>query len=192
MNAKIRLGISSCLLGNSVRYDGGHKLDRFITETLGRYVEYVPVCPEVECGMPIPRESMRLEGDPELPRLVTTRTKIDKTDQMAGWAKRRVADLEKEELMGFIFKSDSPSSGMERVKVYNESGMASRKGIGLFARLYGAFSFAACGGGGAASRSGAPRKFYARFRARPMDGEGPRRKCRTVETWSNFTRSTSS
>ena len=75
MNAKIRLGISSCLLGNSVRYDGGHKLDRFITETLGRYVEYVPVCPEVECGMPIPRESMRLEGDPESPRLVTTRTK---------------------------------------------------------------------------------------------------------------------
>jgi len=136
MNAKIRLGISSCLLGNAVRYDGGHKLDRFITETLGRYVEYVPVCPEVECGMPIPRESMRLEGDPELPRLVTTRTKIDKTDQMAGWAKRRVADLEKEELLGFIFKSDSPSSGMERVKVYNESGMASRKGIGLFARAF--------------------------------------------------------
>ena len=117
MNTKIRLGISSCLLGNAVRYDGGHKLDRFITETLGRYVEYVPVCPEVECGMPIPRESMRLEGDPELPRLVTTRTKIDKTDQMAGWAKRRVADLEKEGLLGFIFKSDSPSSGMERVKV---------------------------------------------------------------------------
>lgn len=136
MNTKIRLGISSCLLGNSVRYDGGHKLDHFITETLGKHVEYVPVCPEVECGMPIPRESMRLEGDPELPRLVTTRTKIDKTDQMAGWAQRRVADLEKEELMGFIFKSDSPSSGMERVKVYNESGMASRKGIGLFARAF--------------------------------------------------------
>ena len=136
MNAKIRLGISSCLLGNAVRYDGGHKLDRFITETLGRYVEYVPVCPEVECGMTIPRESMRLEGDPELPRLVTTRTKIDKTDQMAGWAKRKVADLEKEKLLGFIFKSDSPSSGMERVKVYNESGTASRKGIGLFARAF--------------------------------------------------------
>ena len=136
MSAKIRLGISSCLLGNGVRYDGGHKLDRFITETLGRYVEYVPVCPEVECGMPIPRESMRLEGDPESPRLVTTRTRIDKTDQMAGWAKRRVADLEKEALMGFIFKSDSPSSGMERVKVYNESGMASRKGIGIFARAF--------------------------------------------------------
>ena len=124
------------MLGNSVRYDGGHKLDHFLTDTLGRYVEYVPVCPEVECGMPIPRESMRLEGDAESPRLITTRTKIDKTDQMSGWAKRRVAELEKEGLMGFIFKSDSPSSGMERVKVYNQSGMASRKGIGMFARAF--------------------------------------------------------
>ena len=136
MKTKIRLGISSCLLGNPVRYDGGHKLDRFLTGTLGRYVEYVPVCPEVECGLPIPRESMRLEGDPASPRLVTTRTKIEKTDQMSSWAKRRVVELEKEGLMGFIFKSDSPSSGMERVKVYNESGMASRKGVGMFARAF--------------------------------------------------------
>jgi uncharacterized protein YbbK (DUF523 family) len=136
MSAKIRLGISSCLLGNAVRYDGGHKLDLFITETLGRYVEYVPVCPEVECGMPIPRESMRLQGDPEFPRLVTTRTGIDMTDQMSGWAKRRVAELEKEGLTGFIFKSDSPSSGMKQVKVYNEIGMASRKGVGPFARAF--------------------------------------------------------
>jgi uncharacterized protein YbgA (DUF1722 family)/uncharacterized protein YbbK (DUF523 family) len=124
------------LLGNAVRYDGGHKLDRFITETLGRYVEYVPVCPEVECGLPVPRESMRLEGDPESPRLVTTRTKIDKTDQISGWAKGRVVELEKEGLMGFIFKSDSPSSGMERVKVYNASGVATRNGVGMFARAF--------------------------------------------------------
>ena len=136
MKTKIRLGISSCLLGNPVRYDGGHKLDRFLTETLGRYVEYVPVCPEMECGMPVPRESMRLEGDLASPRLVTTRTKIEKTGLMSSWAERRVVELEKEELMGFIFKSDSPSSGMERVKVYNESGMASRKGVGMFARAF--------------------------------------------------------
>jgi uncharacterized protein YbgA (DUF1722 family)/uncharacterized protein YbbK (DUF523 family) len=136
MEAKIRLGISACLLGKAVRYDGGHKLDRFITETLGRYVEYFPVCPEVECGMPIPRESMHLEGDPESPRLLTTRTGIDKTDQMMSWARKRVVELEKENLMGFIFKSDSPSSGMERVKVYNEKSMTSRKGIGLFARAF--------------------------------------------------------
>lgn len=136
MEATIRIGISSCLLGNAVRYDGGHKLDRFLTETLGQYVEYVPVCPEVECGMPVPRESMRLEGDPESPRLVTTRTKIDKTSQMLNWAQKRVVELEKENLMGFIFKSDSPSSGMERVKVYNEKNMAERKGIGMFARAF--------------------------------------------------------
>jgi uncharacterized protein YbgA (DUF1722 family)/uncharacterized protein YbbK (DUF523 family) len=136
MNTKIRLGISSCLLGNPVRYDGGHKLDRFLTETLGKYVEYVPVCPEVECGLPIPRESMRLEGDAESPRLVTTRTKVDITDKMSGWAKRRVAELEKEKLMGFIFKSNSPSSGMERVKIYTGGGMASKKGTGLFARAF--------------------------------------------------------
>ena len=133
---KIKIGISSCLLGNAVRYDGGHKLDRFLTETLGQYYEYVPVCPEVECGMPIPRESMRLEGNPESPHLVTSRTHIDKTDQMTAWAKKRVVELEKENLLGFIFKSDSPSSGMERVKIYNDKNMAVRNGIGLFAHAF--------------------------------------------------------
>ncbi len=136
MGEKIRLGISSCLLGECVRFDGGHKLDRFLTDTLGRYVDYVPVCPEVECGMPVPRESMHLAGNPECPRLVTTRTKIDKTDQMIGWAAKRAVELEMEGLLGFIFKSDSPSSGMERVKVYNEKNMAVRRGIGMFARIF--------------------------------------------------------
>jgi uncharacterized protein YbgA (DUF1722 family)/uncharacterized protein YbbK (DUF523 family) len=133
---KIRLGISTCLLGEPVRYDGGHKLDHFLTETLGQYVEYVPVCPEVECGMPVPREAMHLVGEAESPRLVTIKTGIDKTDQMTAWAKKRVAELEKEKLMGFIFKSDSPSSGMERVKIYNEKNMSVRKGVGLFARQF--------------------------------------------------------
>jgi uncharacterized protein YbgA (DUF1722 family)/uncharacterized protein YbbK (DUF523 family) len=133
---KIRIGISTCLLGRAVRFDGGHKLDRFLTETLGRYVEYVPVCPEVECGMPVPRESMHLEGDPSSPRLITIRTRIDKTDQMVNWAQKRLMELEKERLTGFIFKSDSPSSGMERVKVYNEKGMSARRGVGIFARLF--------------------------------------------------------
>jgi uncharacterized protein YbgA (DUF1722 family)/uncharacterized protein YbbK (DUF523 family) len=136
MSVKIRLGISTCLLGKAVRFDGGHKLDHFLTETLGKYVDYVPVCPEVECGMPVPRESMHLEGDPESPRLITTKTRIDKTGQMADWAKKRVVELEKEKLMGFIFKSDSPSSGMERVKVYNEKNMAVRRGVGMFARIF--------------------------------------------------------
>ena len=133
---KIKLGISTCLLGENVRYDGGHKLDRFLTDTLGQYVEYVPVCPEVECGLPVPRESMHLEGDPEFPRLVTLRTKQDMTERMVSWAKRRVVELEKEGLCGFIFKSDSPSSGMERVRVYNEKGMPVKKGVGMFARIF--------------------------------------------------------
>ena len=133
---KIRLGISTCLLGENVRYDGGHKRDRFITDTLGRFVEFVPVCPEVECGLPVPRESMHLAGDPESPRLVTTRTKIDHTERMVNWARKRVRELEKENLCGFIFKSNSPSSGMERVKVYKEHGMAQKTGIGMFARAF--------------------------------------------------------
>jgi uncharacterized protein YbgA (DUF1722 family)/uncharacterized protein YbbK (DUF523 family) len=136
MEEHIKLGISTCLLGENVRYDGGHKLDHFLTDTLGQYVEYVPVCPEVECGLPIPRESMHLEGDPEAPRLVTSRTHEDKTKQMVKWAKMRIVELEKEGLCGFIFKSNSPSSGMERVKIYNEKGMPVKKGVGMFAMIF--------------------------------------------------------
>jgi uncharacterized protein YbgA (DUF1722 family)/uncharacterized protein YbbK (DUF523 family) len=136
MERKIKLGISTCLLGENVRFDGGHKLDRFLTDTLGQYVEYVPVCPEVECGLPVPRESMHLEGDLDSPRLVTSRTKQDMTEKMVNWARRRVNELEKEGLMGFIFKSDSPSSGMERVRVYNEKGMPVKKGVGMFAKAF--------------------------------------------------------
>jgi uncharacterized protein YbgA (DUF1722 family)/uncharacterized protein YbbK (DUF523 family) len=134
--AKIKLGISSCLLGENVRYDGGHKLDRFLTDTLGQYVEYVPVCPEVECGLGVPRESMHLEGNPESPLLVTIRTKQDMTDRLVQWSWKRVAELEKEDLCGFIFKSDSPSSGLERVRVYNEKGMPVKKGVGIFAKIF--------------------------------------------------------
>jgi uncharacterized protein YbgA (DUF1722 family)/uncharacterized protein YbbK (DUF523 family) len=135
---KIRLGVSACLLGQEVRFDGGHQLDRFITDTLGRYVEFVPVCPEVECGLGVPREAMRLVGDPEAPRLMTVRTKIDYTDRMIPWAQKRVQELEQEDLCGFIFKSKSPSSGMERVRVYSEppQGSPVTKGVGMFARIF--------------------------------------------------------
>lgn len=136
MSDRIRIGISTCLLGKNVRYDGGHKLDRYLTDTLGQYVEFAAVCPEVECGLGIPRESMRLVGDPDAPRLVTTRTNRDHTVRMTSWAKKRVVELEKEDLCGFIFKSDSPSSGMERVKVYTDSGMPVKKGVGMFARIF--------------------------------------------------------
>jgi uncharacterized protein YbgA (DUF1722 family)/uncharacterized protein YbbK (DUF523 family) len=133
---KIKLGISTCLLGENVRFDGGHKLDRYLTDTLGQFVEYVPVCPEMECGFGVPRESFRLVGDPENPRLVTTRTNQDHTERMAEWAKSRVGELEKEDLCGYIFKGGSPSSGMERVKVYDRNGVPSKVGVGLFARIF--------------------------------------------------------
>ena len=133
---KIKLGISGCLLGEKVRYDGGHRLDPFLTNTLGQFVEYVPVCPEVECGLGVPREAMRLEGDPDSPRLVTIRTKRDMTDRMTQRALERVVELEKENLCGFIFKSNSPSSGMERVKVYDTRGMSTQRGVGIFARVF--------------------------------------------------------
>ncbi len=107
---KMRIGVSKCLLGEPVRYDGQHKHDHFITDTLGRYFDYVGVCPEVECGLGVPRESMRLIGDPANPRLVTARTKIDHTQRMQDWVARRVVELEKEALGGFIFKARSPSS----------------------------------------------------------------------------------
>lgn len=136
MTDVIKIGISSCLLGEKVRYDGGHKLDRFIRDTLGQFVTFVPVCPEVECGFPIPRETLRLIGDPQNPRLVTTQTRIDHTEHMQLWARQRLDELEKEDLCGFIFKKNSPSSGLLRVKVYNEKGMPHKQGRGIFARAF--------------------------------------------------------
>jgi uncharacterized protein YbgA (DUF1722 family)/uncharacterized protein YbbK (DUF523 family) len=134
--AKIRIGISACLLGQNVRYDGGHQHDRYITDTLGRWFEWVAVCPEVEYGLTVPREAMRLVGDPEAPRLMTIRTHVDHTDGMLAWAAGRLKALAAEGLCGFIFKSRSPSSGMAAVKVYNASGMAVKKGVGIFAGAF--------------------------------------------------------
>ena len=160
---KIRLGISACLLGEPVRFDGGHQWDRFITDTLGQYVEFVPVCPEAECGLGVPREAMRLVGEPEAPRLVTVRTKVDLTERMQTWARKRVRELEQEDLRGFIFKSKSPSSGMERVRVYSETaqGAPVTPGRGYVRpNLYGALSPPAGGRGGAAPRSCPPGKLH--------------------------------
>ena len=136
MDERIRIGISECLLGAKVRYDGGHKHDRYITGTLGRYFEFVPVCPEVGYGLGIPREALRLVGDPSSPRLVAGRSGTDHTEGMLRYARGVVKDLGKENLCGFIFKSDSPTSGMERVRVYTEKGMPAKKGVGVFARVF--------------------------------------------------------
>ncbi len=132
----MKIGISTCLLGENVRYDGGHKLDRYLRDLLGRYVNYVPVCPETESGMPIPREALRLVGDIDSPRLLTQKSGEDYTGVMQSWASKRLDALEKEKLCGFIFKSKSPSSGMERVKVYNDKGHPVPKGRGIFAGMF--------------------------------------------------------
>jgi uncharacterized protein YbgA (DUF1722 family)/uncharacterized protein YbbK (DUF523 family) len=132
--SKPRVGISSCLLGNQVRFDGQHKRDRYLTDTFGQFVEWVPVCPEVECGLSTPRESMHLEGDPKSPRLVTTKTGTDYTERMQRWAEARLDQLEQLDLCGFIFKTNSPSSGMRSIRVYNDKGIPHKVGVGLFAK----------------------------------------------------------
>ncbi len=129
----IRVGISSCLLGERVRFDGGHKRDPFLTETFGPFVEWIPVCPEVECGFGTPRESMRLVRVGSDVRLLTVRTAVDLTAAMTAYARRRVAALDADELCGYVLKKDSPSCGMDRVKIYGTSGVAERGGRGLFA-----------------------------------------------------------
>lgn len=132
----IRVLVSSCLLGEKVRYDGGHKRDPFLVETLGRFVEVVPVCPEAECGLPTPREAMRLAGDPAEPRLVTVKTGVDHTGKMQGWIRKKLQDLEGLDLCGYICKKGSPSSGMERVKVYGRNGIPANVGAGMFTKAF--------------------------------------------------------
>lgn len=136
MEKTIRLGISACLLGSKVRFDGGHKWDRFITETLGQCVEYRPVCPEVECGLGVPREPLRLAGYHGFPRLMTAHTGQEHTKRMARWVRKRVVGLAKEDLWGFIFKARSPSCGVKRIRVFNEEGALTKNGVGIFARAF--------------------------------------------------------
>ena len=129
----IRVGISACLIGDEVRFDGGHKRDAFLTETFGRFVEWVPVCPEVECGLGTPRESMRLVRVENGVRLLTVRSGVDLTAQMEHFSRSRVSALEREDLSGYVLKKDSPSCGLERVKVYDRHGTPTRGGRGMFA-----------------------------------------------------------
>ena len=131
-----RVGVSTCLLGENVRYNGGHARDRFLTDTFGRFVEWVPVCPEVETGLGVPREPVHLIGDPEDPSLVFVNSGGDVTARMKRWAKKRLKELEGEDLVGFIFKSRSPSSGMQRIKVFDEKGMPHKVGVGIWARAF--------------------------------------------------------
>jgi uncharacterized protein YbgA (DUF1722 family)/uncharacterized protein YbbK (DUF523 family) len=130
--APVRLGVSACLLGQEVRYDGGHKREPFLTETLARFVEWVPVCPEEEAGFGTPREAMRLERERGGIRLLTVRSRRDVTDQLQRTTEHRVRQLARLDLDGYILKKDSPSCGLWRVKVYG-AGVGERNGRGLFA-----------------------------------------------------------
>jgi uncharacterized protein YbgA (DUF1722 family)/uncharacterized protein YbbK (DUF523 family) len=129
----IRIGISSCLLGQKVRFDGGHKRDAFLVDTFGTFVEWVPVCPEVELGLGTPREALRLVRQGDEIRMVNTRSGRDISTEMRQWAQARVDALAGERLCGYVLKKDSPSCGMERVKIYPDAGMAEKNGRGFFA-----------------------------------------------------------
>ncbi len=128
-----RVGVSTCLLGENVRHDGGHKRDRFLTEILGEYFQWVPVCPEVEIGLGTPREPIRLVRSEGGPRLVAPKSGRDLTETMKKYAEAKLGALEKMNLRGYILKSNSPSCGMERVRVYDGNGVPNRDGVGLFA-----------------------------------------------------------
>jgi uncharacterized protein YbgA (DUF1722 family)/uncharacterized protein YbbK (DUF523 family) len=129
----VRVGVSSCLLGSEVRWDGGHKREPFLTEVLAPFVEWVPVCPELELGMGVPREPVHLARVSGELRMLGTRSAEDWTERMASFASRRAREIEAQELCGYVLKRDSPSCGMERVKVRAGEGPGKREGRGLFA-----------------------------------------------------------
>lgn len=133
----IKIGISTCLLGENVRYDGGHKLDNFLIHTFGQFVDYVPVCPEVECGLPVPRETMHLAGDPVSPKIATVKTHRDITHRMRVWCEKKLNELEALDLCGCIFKSRSPSCGMVRINIHDDDGRIIRSdGAGIWAGMF--------------------------------------------------------
>lgn len=130
----IRIGVSACLLGDQVRFDGGHKRDSFLVETFGQYVDWVPICPEVDIGLGTPRESIRLVRGSKGVRLVGPRSGTDLTIRMRRYARGRVAELADADLDGYVLKKDSPSCGLHRVRVYGAEGQPPvRDGRGLFA-----------------------------------------------------------
>jgi uncharacterized protein YbgA (DUF1722 family)/uncharacterized protein YbbK (DUF523 family) len=129
----IRVGVSTCLLGEAVRYDGGHKRDAYLQDVLGKFVEWVPVCPELESGLGVPRPAMRLVRDGDGVRMVEIQSGIDRTRAVARWASGRLRSLRALALCGYVLKKDSPSCGMERVRVYG-AGMPQKNGVGIYAR----------------------------------------------------------
>ncbi|MCL1925945.1 MAG: DUF523 and DUF1722 domain-containing protein [Syntrophorhabdaceae bacterium] len=132
----IRLLVSSCLLGEKVRYDGGHKRDPFLSETLGRFVEFIPVCPEVECGFPTPREPMRLWGTPDTPQIIGAVSGTNFTELIHAWCRKKVHNLKQFDPNGFICRKESPSCGMDRIKMYGIYDTPARVGMGIFTKMF--------------------------------------------------------
>lgn len=132
--APLRLGISRCLLGDEVRFDGGHKRDHFLSDILSCRVEWVSVCPEVEAGLGIPREPMRLVGKANAPRLMTITSTQDLTRQLKSFSTRKLDEFQRLDLSGYVLKARSPSCGVEQVPLHDERGIARSHGMGLFAR----------------------------------------------------------
>ncbi|UCG52300.1 MAG: DUF1722 domain-containing protein [Candidatus Latescibacterota bacterium] len=131
----LRLGVSSCLLGEEVRFDGGHARNSFMMDVLGNWFEWVPVCPEVGIGMGVPRPTIRLFQNDKDVRLIAPSTREDFTVRMGTYAAKKVKELQKTDLDGYILKKGSPSCGMERIKVYDERGVRRRDAAGLYAAV---------------------------------------------------------
>ena len=137
MKDKIKIGVSSCLLGEEVRWNGGHRHDRYVQGILDRYFEYVPTCPEVDVGMGIPRETVALYGTLENPKMISKKSQTDWTKKMSDYTRDRIRELGNTGLCGYIFKSKSPSCGIGRVPVYSEFGGSKvRHGPGMFANSF--------------------------------------------------------
>jgi uncharacterized protein YbgA (DUF1722 family)/uncharacterized protein YbbK (DUF523 family) len=134
--SRIKVGVSSCLLGEKVRWDGNHKQDSVVKSHLGRIFEWVPTCPEVEIGMGIPREAVQLTGISEIPRMVGNQTGTDWTTRMNRYSKKRSAELAKMNVCGYIFKSKSPSCGIARIPVTGKTGKTKKYGRGLFTEAF--------------------------------------------------------
>jgi len=137
MNNKIKIGVSSCLLGEEVRWNGGHKKDRYVQGILDNYFDYVPTCPEVDVGMGVPRETVALYGTLEKQKMITKESQTDWTKKMTRFKKDRIRELRKENICGYVFKSDSPSCGIGKVPIYSDfSSSRVRHGFGMFASSF--------------------------------------------------------
>lgn len=136
-NKKLKIGISACLIGLKFRYNGTSKFSQTLIDRLGDKVDFIPVCPEVECGLSIPREPMHLEVSAKGTRLKGNETATDETERFLRWAENKLDQLEQMDLAAFIFRERSPSCGLADTKIFSPGGKReiTDAGTGLFAQL---------------------------------------------------------